>query len=145
MENLELSCKILDKRDEDQRIGEVSKERQLIKEVSNEHPISEEVNEEVNQSPTQTETGPLDDITQPPVDIPHQSSTEDVPEPNRKQLPHRHTRGIPKSSYEPELSSKVKYPMSQYVSNHSLSKSNMSFVNQLSSVSIPNSVQEAFN
>ncbi|XP_074347580.1 putative mitochondrial protein AtMg00820 [Apium graveolens] len=33
--------------------------------------------------------------------------------------------------------------MSHYVSNHHLSKSNKSFVNQLSTVSIPNSVQEA--
>ena len=33
--------------------------------------------------------------------------------------------------------------MSHYVSNHRLSKSNKSFVNQLSTVSIPTSVQEA--
>jgi hypothetical protein len=33
--------------------------------------------------------------------------------------------------------------MSHYVSNHRLSESNQSFVNQLSTVSIPNSVQEA--
>ena len=33
--------------------------------------------------------------------------------------------------------------MSHYVSNHCLSESDMSFVNQLSIVSIPNSVQEA--
>ena len=32
--------------------------------------------------------------------------------------------------------------MSHYVSNHHLSESNVSFVNQLSTVSIPNSVQE---
>ncbi|XP_031265751.1 uncharacterized protein LOC116124177 [Pistacia vera] len=35
--------------------------------------------------------------------------------------------------------------MSHYVSNHRLSESNMSFVNQLSTVSIPNSVQEALS
>ena len=33
--------------------------------------------------------------------------------------------------------------MSHYVSNHHLLESNVSFVNQLSTVSIPNSVQEA--
>ncbi|XP_035547289.1 uncharacterized mitochondrial protein AtMg00820-like [Juglans regia] len=33
--------------------------------------------------------------------------------------------------------------MSSYVSNHRLSESNQPFVNQLSTVSIPNSVQEA--
>ncbi|RVW24104.1 Retrovirus-related Pol polyprotein from transposon RE1 [Vitis vinifera] len=60
-----------------------------------------------------------------------------------KRLPHRHNRGIPKPTYEPELSTKVKYPMSNYVSNHRLSESNKSFVNQLSTVAIPNSVQEA--
>ena len=62
--------------------------------------------------------------------------------PPRKQLPPRQTRGIPKPTYEPELSSKVKYPMSHYVSNYRLYESNKSFVNQLSTVSIPNSVQE---
>ena len=60
-----------------------------------------------------------------------------------KRLPHRHNRGIPKPTYEPELSTKVKYPMSNYVSNHRLSELNKSFVNQLSTVVIPNSVQEA--
>ncbi|KAL6332594.1 hypothetical protein AAG906_009017 [Vitis piasezkii] len=57
--------------------------------------------------------------------------------------PHRHNKGIPKPTYEPELSTKVKYPMSNYVSNHRLSESNKSFVNQLSTIAIPNSVQEA--
>ena len=33
--------------------------------------------------------------------------------------------------------------MSNYVSNHHLSKSNKSLVNQLSTISIPNGVQEA--
>ena len=33
--------------------------------------------------------------------------------------------------------------MSNYVSNHRLSESNKSFVNQLSTITIPNSVQEA--
>ena len=63
--------------------------------------------------------------------------------PPRKQLTPCQTRGIPKPTYEPELSSKVKYPMSHYLSNHRLSESNKSFVNQLSTVFIPNSVQEA--
>ncbi|RVX15047.1 hypothetical protein CK203_007806 [Vitis vinifera] len=63
-------------------------------------------------------------------------------DPFMKRLPHRHNKGIPKPTYEPELSTKVKYPMSNYVSNHHLSESNKSFVNQLSIVSILNSVQE---
>lgn len=81
------------------------------------------------------------------TDMPNQSFADDVPdlesEPSRKQLPPRCTRGIPKPTYEPELSSKIKYPMSCYMSNHRLSESNQSFVNQLSIVSIPNNVQEA--
>ncbi|PNX83829.1 beta-galactosidase [Trifolium pratense] len=37
----------------------------------------------------------------------------------------------------------MKYPMSHYVSNQNLSESNKSFANQLSVISIPNSVQDA--
>ena len=94
-------------------------------------------------------------VDQPPSEFlaphvtntPNQSLVEDGPtvmsKPPIKQLPSHQTRGIPKPTYEPELSSKVKYPMSHYVSNHRLSESNKSFLNQLSTVSIPNSVQEA--
>ena len=35
------------------------------------------------------------------TDIPHQSSTEDAPEPLRKKLPECLTRGIPKPTYKP--------------------------------------------
>ena len=82
-------------------------------------------------------------LTPQEADTPNQLLAEDAPEPSRRQLPQRHTRGIPKPTYEPEISSNVNYPMSHYVSNHHLSKSNQSFVNQLSTVSIPNNVQEA--
>ncbi|WKA13210.1 hypothetical protein VitviT2T_030537 [Vitis vinifera] len=82
------------------------------------------------------------------TEIPNQSSSVEgvlnlEHDPFMKWLPHRHNRGIPKPTYEPELSTKVKYPMSNYVSNHRLSESNKSFENQLSTVAIPNSVQEA--
>ncbi|RVW76140.1 Retrovirus-related Pol polyprotein from transposon RE1 [Vitis vinifera] len=81
------------------------------------------------------------------TEIPNQSSSVEgvlnlEPDSFMKRLPHRHNKGIPKPTYEPELSTKVKYPMSNYVSNHRLSESNKSFVNQLSTVAIPNSVQE---
>lgn len=93
------------------------------------------------------EQPPSESLAPQATDTPNQSPAEDglavVSEPPRKQLPPRQTRGIPTPTYEPELSSKVKYPMSHYVSNHRLSESNKSFVNQLSTVSIPNSVQEA--
>ena len=82
------------------------------------------------------------------TEIPNQSSSVEgvlnlEPDPFLKRLPRRHNKGIPKPTYEPELSTKVKYPMSNYVFNHHLSESNKSFVNQLSTVAIPNSVQEA--
>jgi hypothetical protein len=73
--------------------------------------------------------------------IPNQLSIEVAPIiESIKTLPQCQTRGIPKPTYEPVLSNKVKYPMSHYVSNHYLTESNMSFVNQLSIVSIPNNV-----
>ena len=97
-------------------------------------------NEVVDQSPSES-------LAPQATDTPNQSPAKDGPavvfEPPRKKLPPHQTRGIPKPTYEPELSSKVKYPMSHYVSNHHLFESNKLFVNQLSIVSIPNSVQEA--
>uniref|UniRef100_A0A803NUD0 Reverse transcriptase Ty1/copia-type domain-containing protein n=1 Tax=Cannabis sativa TaxID=3483 RepID=A0A803NUD0_CANSA len=41
------------------------------------------------------------------INIPNQSLVEDIPESSKRQLPHRLTRGIPKPTYEPELSSKM--------------------------------------
>ena len=81
------------------------------------------------------------------IEIPNQSSSVEGVlnlelDPFMKRLPHCHNRGIPKPTYEPELSTKVKYPMSNYVSNYHLSESNKLFVNQLSIIAIPNSVQE---
>lgn len=59
-----------------------------------------------------------------------EEETNNIPPPPSEQLSHRHTRGIPKPTYEPEMFSKVRYPMSNYVSNHRLPESNKSFVNQ---------------
>ena len=76
-------------------------------------------NEVVDQPPSKS-------LAPQATNTPNQSLAEDgttvVSEPPRKQLPPRQTRGIPKPTYEPELSSKVKYPMSHYVSNHHLSE-----------------------
>ncbi|KAM1763339.1 hypothetical protein ACFX11_002688 [Malus domestica] len=82
------------------------------------------------------------------------SPTPDAP-PLRR-LPERINRGIPKPTYEadpkckhkysvsePNSDSRVRYPLNNYVSTCHLSESNKSFVYQLSTVSIPNSVQEA--
>lgn len=95
--------------------------------------------EEVSLSQSQDEIEPPEQMVSTSY-VPHQSLAEDVPESHKKQLPQRYNRGIPKPSYEPGLSSKVKYPTSHYVSNHRLSESNKSFMNQLSLVYIPNSV-----
>ena len=90
-------------------------------------------NEVVDQPPSES-------LAPQTTDTPNQSLVEDghavASEPPRKQLSPRQTRGIPKPTYEPELSSKIKYPMSHYVSNYRLSESNKSFVNQLSTISI---------
>ena len=79
-----------------------------------------------------------------PVDTLSQSLPEDIPyivsKSSRRQLPNRLTRGIPKATYEPQLSSKVRYLMNHYMFTHHLSQTKQSFVNQLSFVSIPSSV-----
>lgn len=78
------------------------------------------------------------------TDTLNQLIPEDVPntilKTFKRQLPKHLTRGIQKLIYKPQLS---RYPMSHYISNHRLSKSNQSFMNQLSTVSIPNCVQKA--
>lgn len=79
--------------------------------------------------------------------IPHEPSSINESQVNLKPLlrvlPNRTTRGVPKVSYEPVFNSTRKYPLSIYVSYHRLSKACASFANQLSTVYIPNSVQEA--
>ena len=60
-----------------------------------------------------------------------------------RKLPNRTTRGVPKLNYEPVLNSTSKYPLNNYVSYHRVSKTYESFANQLSTVHVPNSVQEA--
>ncbi|RVW37423.1 Retrovirus-related Pol polyprotein from transposon RE1 [Vitis vinifera] len=111
----------------------------------NESGQSELVNQEAGELDMSGQQFGSEDVF---TEIPNQSSSVEgvlnlEPDPFMKRLPHHHNRGIPKPTYEPELSTKVKYPLSNYVSNHRLSESNKSFVNQLSTVAIPNSVQEA--
>ena len=82
------------------------------------------------------------------------SSILDAPPPHC--LPNRVNQGIPKLTYEadpkcktgylvnrPNQESNVLYPLGNYVSTNHLSESNKSFVFQLSTVSIPNSMQKA--
>ena len=132
-----------------QEVAELDMSGTTLEPSSNDHPETEEVIKQrkdstIEPSPPSKQFGSEDVFTK----IPNQSSfVEGVlnlkPDPFMKRLPHRPNRGIPKPTYEPKLSTKVKYPMSNYVFNHRLSESNKSFVNQLSTVAIPNSVQEA--
>jgi hypothetical protein len=89
----------------------------------------------------QQQSSPLD------ASIPHESPLTDESqvnlEPPLRILPNRITRGIPRVSYEPVRTSTPKYPLNNYVSYHRLSKACESFANQLSTVHVPNSVQEA--
>jgi hypothetical protein len=89
----------------------------------------------------QQQSSPLD------ASIPHESPSTDESqvnlEPPLRILPNRITRGIPRVSYEPVRTSTPKYPLNNYVSYHRLSKACESFANQLSTVHVPNSVQEA--
>ncbi|CAL9013514.1 unnamed protein product [Prunus brigantina] len=103
---------------------------------------------------------PSDVISDPSINSSYlnshnQSSSTPDATPLRR-LPERINRGIPKPTYEadpkckhkyslsePNSDSRVRYPLNNYVSTCHLSESNKSFVYQLSTVSIPNSVQEA--
>ncbi|KAL6315265.1 hypothetical protein AAG906_000347 [Vitis piasezkii] len=121
-----------------QKTGELDMSGTTLEPSSNDHLEIEEMIEEgrdktIEPSPPSEQFGFEDVFTE----ILNQLSfVEGVlnlePDPFMKRLPHRHNRGIPKPTYEPELSTKVKYPMSNYVSNHRFSESNKSFVNQLS-------------
>ena len=130
-----------------QEAGELDMSGTTLEPSSNDHTKTEEVIKEgrnIRIEPSSEQFGSEDVFTE----IPNQSpSVEGVlnlePDPFMKWLPHRHNRGIHKPTYKPELSTKVKYPMSNYVSNHRLPESNKLFVNQLSTVAIRNSVQEA--
>ncbi|WKA05153.1 hypothetical protein VitviT2T_023135 [Vitis vinifera] len=145
-------CKILPSAWSDRlpMAGEYHKEIQTLDydyhiSEENESGQSELVNQEAGELDMSGQQFGSEDVF---TEIPNQSSSIEVvlnlePDPFMKRLPHRHNRGIPKPTYELESSTKVKYPMSNYVSNHRLSESNKSFVNQLSTVAIPNSVQEA--
>lgn len=69
------------------------------------------------------------------------------PETNNEQIitryPIRSNRGVPKRQYQPELTSKSKYSINHYVSTERLATSQKTMVEELSTVTVPNSVQEA--
>ncbi|KAK2996779.1 hypothetical protein RJ639_025625 [Escallonia herrerae] len=88
---------------EDELSEPVNQVGKFVEESSREHAETEVV------TPSQSEFD-----TPHATDTPHQSLAEDAPEPHRKQLPQRLTRGIPKPTYEPELCSK---PIKLYCDN----------------------------
>lgn len=73
--------------------------------------------------------------------------TEDAheipPDEPAPRYPVRSNRGVPKKQYQPNLNAKSRYPIGNYVSHHRLASSHALAVNNLSSTSIPNNVQEA--
>ena len=112
-----------------------------INHLKAEEVIEEEINSKSDPSSPPKQTGFENTLT----DIPHQSSSSEgvlnlEHEPSMKRLPHRHNRVIPKTTYEPELSTKVRYPTRNYVSNYRLFESNNAFGNQLSTIVFPNNV-----
>lgn len=64
-------------------------------------------------------------------------------EPPKYQLPARVNHGKPKTQYDADLNSKGKYPISNHVPTHRVSKSYESFMCQVSIVSIPRQLQDA--
>jgi len=58
-------------------------------------------------------------------------------------LLNRVTKGILKCTYDLGITTKTRYPMSNYICNQNLSNTNIIFISQLSIVSIYNSVHEA--
>lgn len=124
----ELSKPIDQKVDSELDVGnlDISEDRELSETVMQdvgEHPETLDQRSDEHPETEVVAPPPSRSLTPQETDTPNQSLAEDAPEPSRKQLPQRHTRGIPTPTYEPELSSKVKYPVSHYVSNHRLSES----------------------
>ena len=97
-----------------------------------------------------TQFSPEDSLEVLPDPIPVDSNihdivsiTEPASKPSQYHLPPRSNHGQPATRYEPDPKSKAKYPISNHVSSHKLSKSYASYVLQLSFVSIPSKLQEA--
>lgn len=79
--------------------------------------------------------------TDPPlIGQPCQSSPEVT---SQYQIPARANSGtIPPARYEPDIKAKTKYPITNRVSYHCLSKSRAPYTLQLSSISIPSRLEE---
>ena len=89
-----------------QEAGELDMSGTTLEPSSNDHPKAEEVIEEEidNTIESSEQFGSKDAF----IEIPNQSSFAKgvlnlEPDPFMKSLPHRHNRGIPKPTYEPEL------------------------------------------
>ena len=94
-------------------------------------PLTEELTESV---PPQVISNPLSNESNKPF-----ISVEDM----NPRYPQRSNRGIPKKQYKLDPKAKIRYPINNYMSSHRLSKSYALTINQLSTISIPSSVQDA--
>ena len=71
------------------------------------------------------------------------NSNEPHHESEGSRYPIRGNRGIPLVRYGHSSTKDIQYPISNFISSHRLSNSYITFANQLSSVSIPNKLQDA--
>ncbi|BFG37725.1 hypothetical protein CerSpe_239990 [Prunus speciosa] len=149
VDDLELSGDVLE------TSGDHSHENN-IENLERDEPTSPDSSRPTSAPPASSPPSQLPSPSWSPSNHNQSPSIPDAPPLPPSRLPNRVNRGIPKPTYEanpkcktrysvnkPNPESNVLYPLSNYVSTSHLSDSNKSFVYQLSTVSIPNSVQEA--
>lgn len=122
---------------------------------------------QTDSTPTDSTTSPIPSESDPsePVNEPHPSE----PDPNTSQgmffnensnvygevvgeqehetpasrYPVRRNRGVPRKQYQPDLTSKSRYPINNFVSTAKLADTQRCMVEELSSVVIPKNIQDA--
>ena len=129
----------------------ISSPRQIIEDslsISSPKQITEDspsisLRPENNQESTSSQSTPEDKES---PDVHNEVNSSPLVTPNTEpRYPSRINKGIPKRQYDPDLNTKAKYPINNFISTHRLSESYAYTVNQLSTVSIPSNVQEALD
>ncbi|KAK9924142.1 hypothetical protein M0R45_032529 [Rubus argutus] len=120
-------------------IAEQSSNTRHLNNLSQNQEAFEASTQDIPPSTSTTEEFAQNDLPQVPLNLNESSGLESV-EPRKSQ---RVTKGIPKKQYEPDVKAKAKYLVANFMSNHRLSESHALVVDQLSTVSIPSSVQDA--
>ena len=97
-----------------------------------------DLNEELRDRVIQPEDVPQDPIT--PEEYPEVSSLD-----SEFILPQRNNRGKPPKRYVPEdgTSEEIRYPIANYTTTEKMSEPLKSFVNRISSVVVPEKLEEA--